>query len=279
MLEIDGVSSEQLHTLQLSTFRKNIITKKEQSSVVYGYSSLAALEFELDIRSNIVAAARALEVSGARFANFDNSKCGRKYWIRTMEGGFQLKEDVLPSVGIQDIFQNGELYAFECATAIVIILYKSIISTLGEKAFNTNFRNLLLWDWNYDRNLRLTTVLDNKEAYAGDVLYFTNPDYNPNTPEWQGENVIMLDNDLYFGHGIGITLSNNIISTLNKFRKPGSSKSAYLSDEVIHSEFEHLHQLQMQRSCSNALNPSMQAVVIAAIGTNRYIHAIAAPNK
>ena len=38
----------------------------------------------------------------------------------------------------------------------------------------------------------------------GDVVYFNNPDFDPLTPQWRGENAVVLEDGTYFGHGIGI---------------------------------------------------------------------------
>ncbi|MEQ7051381.1 protein-glutamine gamma-glutamyltransferase [Paenibacillaceae sp. P-4] len=247
MIEIAGVNTGQLNTLGLSELERNVIAAKQKSPVVYRYNSLDDLKFELRMRSNIVNAAKTLHDSGVDFAGFDDSRCNERYWIRTDRGGFQLRRGVSPSAAINDIFHNGGQYAFECATAIIIVLYKAIIDTLGEAVFDRYFQDLLLWDWNYDRNLRLVSNSNLVEAFLGDILYFRNPDYNPRTPEWQGENVVKLGNDLYYGHGIGITSSQGMITALNGARKPGSKTSAYLSNEVIHPDFDALQQLQYGR--------------------------------
>ncbi|EPY04504.1 transglutaminase [Paenibacillus alvei TS-15] len=247
MIEIAGVNTGQLNTLGLSELERNVIAAKQKSPVVYRYNSLDDLKFELRMRSNIVNAAKALHDSGVDFAGFDDSRCNERYWIRTDRGGFQLRRGVSPSAAINDIFHNGGQYAFECATAIIIVLYKAIIDTLGESVFDRYFQDLLLWDWNYDRNLRLVSNSNLAEAFLGDILYFRNPDYNPRTPEWQGENVVKLGNDLYYGHGIGITSSQGMITALNGARKHGSKTSAYLSNEVIHPDFDDLQRLQYGR--------------------------------
>ncbi|MCY9761064.1 protein-glutamine gamma-glutamyltransferase [Paenibacillus alvei] len=274
MIEIAGVNTGQLAALGLTELERSVLTAKQKSPVVYSYNSLDDLKFELKMRSNIVKAAKALHNSGADFAGFDDSRCNKRYWIRTDRGGFQLRSGVMPSTAINDIFHNGDQYAFECATAIVIVLYKAVIDTLGEAVFNRYFQDLLLWDWNYDRNLRLVSNPNLAEAYVGDILYFKNPDYNPRTPEWQGENVVKLGNDLYYGHGIGITSSQGMITALNKARKPGSKISAYLSNEVVNPDFDALRQLQYGRSNSitAAVTDHDGWSISAKIGTKTYIY-------
>ena len=49
------------------------------------------------------------------------------YWRVSEAGALELRYQVEPSTGIKDIFENGSKYAFECATAIVIVfLYGSL---------------------------------------------------------------------------------------------------------------------------------------------------------
>ena len=52
----------------------------------------------------------------------------------------------------------------------------------------------------------------------GDCRYFNNPDVDPLTPEWQGENAIDLSGGMYYGHGIGIKTADKIIEILNHNR-------------------------------------------------------------
>ncbi|RUT45181.1 protein-glutamine gamma-glutamyltransferase [Paenibacillus anaericanus] len=238
-----NTGAEQVDKLDLTVEEKAILQAKKNSPIVYRYDSPEALKFELKMRTRIVEAAKALNSGGAQFARFKDSRCNERYWSRTDEGGFQLRPGVLPSDGINDIFANGSLYAFECATAIVIILYKAVLDMVGPTVFNQYFRDLLLWDWNYDKDLRLISTNNANEAYTGDVLYFQNPDHDPRTPEWQGENVVKLADDLYFGHGIGITTSEQILSALNSRRRPGSTTPAFLTDQVVHPDFDYLRKL------------------------------------
>lgn len=246
MIEILGGSLAQLNPRMLSDLEKKIVQRKQNSPVLYRYPSLDALLFELKMRTHIVEAAKAMYASGVSFASFETSRCNERYWIRTRNGGFQLRPGVPPSVGINDIFENGHLYAFECAGAIIIMLYKAVLETIGEQAFNYYFQNLYLRDWQYDKDLQLITTFNLNETYPGDVLYFTNPDHDPSTPEWQGENVIMLDDNLYFGHGIGMGTGQDIIAALNRARRPGSRISAYLQGLVVTPNFEAVRRLTLR---------------------------------
>lgn len=271
MINITGSNMQQVNLLPLTELQRSIVRQKERSPEVYRYPSLQALQFELALRANIVQAAKDLNDSGASFAVFKKSRCNERLWSRTEAGGFKLRPGVLPSDGIRDIYANGELYAFECATAIVILLYKAMLETLGESNFNRHFRDLLLFDWTYDNDLRLITLYSYVEAYPGDILYFENPDHDDDRPEWQGENVIKLANDLYYGHGVGIKSAAGMIEALNRTRNPGSTKSAFLSDLVNHPDFGYLMTLP-SRSRESVLAERAEPPLIARIGTAVYVY-------
>ncbi|QNK60958.1 protein-glutamine gamma-glutamyltransferase [Paenibacillus sp. PAMC21692] len=232
---------------------RKTLTRKMASPMLYSYPSLDSLIFELKMRSHIVEAAKAMYASGVSFASFSNSRSNEQYWIRTPQGGFLLRPNVLPSDAVNDIFENGHLYAFECAGAIIIILYKAVLDAIGEAAFNRHFRNLYLISWETDRDLRLNATYNLNETYHGDTMYFKNPDYDRSTPEWQGENAIKLDDNLFFGHGIGIGSAGDIIEKLNRARMPGSMTSAYLDNLIITPDFEFVRQLVYREEEAAAL--------------------------
>lgn len=240
--------------------------------VAYYYPSPEAQNFERNMRNNIMESAKALNASDADFATFKGSRGNPRFWTRTNNGGLQLNNDVLPSAGVLDIFQNGHLYAFECATAMVVVLYRATIESIGEKAFNTYFRDLFLWDWNYDSNLRLIATYSKPEISLGDVVYFKNPDHAPSKPEWQGENAIMLGNGLFYGHGIGITTAQGIIDSLNEERIPGSRTSAYFTDEALHPDFDYIRSLSTRLDLPVASNRSAKYTIFSRIGTRSYIY-------
>ena len=62
------------------------------------------------------------------------------------------------------------------------------------------------------------------DMLIGDRAYFKNPDVHPETMWLQGENVIVLAEDLYYGHGIGIANAETFIEILNRNRKEGLKK-------------------------------------------------------
>ncbi|OAB44902.1 protein-glutamine gamma-glutamyltransferase [Paenibacillus antarcticus] len=271
MIVITGVDIEQINTLQLTDVERDIVNQKKKSERVYRYVSLEALDFELKMRTATIDAGKALKASEAKFAVFKNSRCNNEFWTRTDNGGFRLNSGMRPSVGINDIFKNGQLYGFECATAMIITLYKATLTVLKKDIFDVYFQDLYLRDWNYDSDLQLRMVEHNNEVFPGDIVYFKNPDHNPATPEWQGENAVYLGNGLYFGHGMGIKPAEGSIASLNKRRIPGSTTSAYLTDEVVHPDYEYLRKLSTSRYRPLGNHQHhMEDTIVARIGMHMY---------
>lgn len=236
-----------------------------------GYGSPGGSDFERNMRAGIIAAAKSMSVGGTDFSNFKNSRCNPKYWNRTVNGGFELKAGVRPSAAINDIFENGPLYAFECAMAMVMILYKATIGAIGAEAFDRYFTDLFLWDWNYDKNLQMITTFQQFEMQPGDVVYFRNPDHDPDLPEWQGENAIMMGPDRYYGHGLGIKSAEEMITSLNRKRVPGSRTSAYLTDEALHPNFDYISTLAMRGNLPKEGKDGQNAI-FSRIGVRTYIY-------
>ncbi|TBL75178.1 protein-glutamine gamma-glutamyltransferase [Paenibacillus thalictri] len=220
------------------------------------------LLFELKLRGRIVDGARQLSASGAKFANFTKSKANEDFWKVTDFGGFMLKDGITPHEALNDIFTNGKKYAFECATAISIVLYKAVLDTIGPKQFDTLFADLLLYDWHLNNNLRLLDRSTKETAAPGDVLYFENSDFSPKTPWWRGENVVLLDDGKYYGHGIGIRDAQGMIDELNKFRVKDSKQSAYLDDRYKQLDFDYYRQFRLQTG---------QSHIRAVIGGRQYV--------
>lgn len=211
------------------------------SSSTYSYRSIEALDFELDARAAIVRAAVELNESAFSFRVFKESKCNPEYWERTQIGGFLLKPNVSPYRAIKDILRNSRLYGTECSTAIVIVFYLGLTEILPEELFNELFANLYLMNWKYlDKDLGVRSFDNISDPLPGDCLYVANPDVDPDTPEWQGENVIQLINGRYYGHGIGIRTIDGFIRALNQHRKRGATRSAYLTDTVVKPDYMYL---------------------------------------
>lgn len=219
------------------------------------------MRFEMAMRASTVAAAEALSQSGLQFATFSEAKCNELYWNLTESGGFRIRSDTTPAAGIRDIFTNGRKYATECATATLIVIYKAVLDSINEAVFNRLYSDLLLYDWHPDDHLPLIGRTGIHNSYPGDLLYFKNPDFNPETPEWRGENVIKIDDNLYYGHPFGIVTAERIISGLNRNRRPGSFRSAYLTDDIITPDYLYLSQFA----------PDMRTNIFARIGVQYFV--------
>lgn len=255
-----------IDTSSLSVTEKVILEEKQRSPVTYQYASPEELLFELRLRTATVRAALDLGRSGAVFATLRKSKANPKYWIRTPMGGFQQRPGVASSDAIRDIFINGRMYGFECASAVVIIIYKGVLDMLGDAIFSRHFNNLLLMTTNADRNLGLRTIKTSTEMYPGDVLYFSNPDYNRETPEWSGENVILVGPNAYFGHGIGVKPGEGIIADLNRLRRRWALRSAYLMDQTTFPNFSYLYNLSISNPAASFYHRSDAKPIAAAAG-------------
>ena len=224
------------------SFEGNIINILSSSEKEYRYDSIEQLKFELMLRKEIVKASIDLYNSRFEFRVFREAKCNPEYWELTSQGGFKLKDGVKASDAINDIFINSSMYGTECATAMVIVYYKALLSIFPEDVFNEMFPKITLMNWHsIDKNLReIGATNEATDFLPGDRRYFINPDVDPLTPEWQGENTIYLGNGLYYGHGIGVHKADVIIEELNKNRKEGSEQSAYLLDSVGRPNFKRL---------------------------------------
>ncbi|MTI67663.1 MAG: protein-glutamine gamma-glutamyltransferase [Firmicutes bacterium] len=230
-----------------NSIKGEMVNKLSSSEEKYYYDSIEQLKFEMDLRKNIINASIDLYKSKVTFRTFRKSKCNTDYWKRTEEGGFILKEGIRPARGIKDIFINGREYGTECATAIIIVYYKAILDIFREELFNEVFTRIHLMNWSYlDRNLGITYYRDVKDYLPGDCRYFKNPDVSPKTPEWQGENAIDLSSGRYYGHGIGIKSAEDIIKTLNRYRRKDSDTSAYLLNSVTNLSYKNLSNIYLR---------------------------------
>jgi protein-glutamine gamma-glutamyltransferase len=225
-----------------NSVEKQLLNKMSASSEKYSYASLDQLKFELNLRKNIVKSAVSLGGSGLSFSVFKKSVCNPVYWTRTPNGGFLLKEKANSGEAINDIYMNGNKYATECATAMMIVYYKALLDAYGGELFNKQFTKIYLLGWEVTEPLLAETASLQPAAdmLLGDREYFNNPDYDPAAPEWEGENVIILPDSMYYGHGIGITAAGEIIRDLNSNRKEYASRSAYLVDAVGRPNFNKL---------------------------------------
>lgn len=240
------------------SMQREILKTLMNSSYTYRYESLDHLAAELKIRSSTVTAARDLAHSGIKFKVFRDSMANPDYWRRTPEGGFELRGDVKPSDAIQDIYLHGSKYGTECATAMIIVLYKAMLDVMPTETFNRLYSDIYLMNWKHiDRDLALTMRDEAADLLPGDARYFMNPDVDPVTPEWQGENVYYLSGGRYYGHGIGIDTADGIISALNSNRRPNATRKAYLDDSVKRQDYLYL---------SKYINSTAMADTAAAVG-------------
>jgi protein-glutamine gamma-glutamyltransferase len=220
---------------------KDIANKLSLSSKIYKYDSIEQLEFEINLRLNIISSARQLNKSRFSFATFRESYCNSAFWNRTEEGGFRLKDGIKPSDAIKDMYIHSWKYGTECATAMVVVFYKAILNMYPEELFNDMFADIYLMNWGYlDKDLGISSFDEAGDFLPGDCRYFRNPDVNPEKPQWQGENVIDMGDGTYYGHGTGIRTAEKIITFLNKLRKAGATQSAYLLDSVTRPYFKYL---------------------------------------
>lgn len=237
MIELDPFVSEH----SFDAMDKKILGILSKSSEIYWFDYENQLIFELNYRKNIIKASQELYRSRFSFKIFRKSICNETFWRRTDEGGFLLKSDVTPASAIRDIYVHSSKYGTECSTAIVIVFYRGLVETIPDELFNKLFPDIYLMNWQHlDKNLGVSSLRNVKDYLPGDCRYFKNPDVNPLTPEWQGENAIDLGNGTYYGHGIGIKSGDAIIRALNDQRKEGSEVSAYLMNSVTRPDFKRL---------------------------------------
>ncbi|WP_051348664.1 protein-glutamine gamma-glutamyltransferase [Peribacillus kribbensis] len=215
----------------LSPEQSRIADLMEKYNKKYHYDSVKEFQFDLEVKTHITKAARLLAKSGADFEPFKKSRCNPDFWARLENGAFLLKSKVSPHEALLDIFTNGSLYAFECATAMVIVYYRAVLEITSPLIFDKLFSDLFLFDWEYDKNLDLHTAL-RTDFLPGDCVYFSNPDFDPETPEWRGENCIVLEEDLYFAHGMGIKTGEEIMDILNELRRSNPDEPAYLEPQL-----------------------------------------------
>ncbi len=249
--------TELLGQYPISSAERQLLEQLSSSRENYRYDDLEQLNFELTLRSRIVDASKSLYRSGLRFAVFHKSEVNPEYWDRTQNGGFRLKDGAQPSAAIEDIFINGQKYATECATAMVIVYYKALLEALPEETFNRLFPSIYLMNWHgLDPLLReIGMPVEVSEFLLGDRGYFKNPEVDPKTPEWQGENVIVLPGGLYYGHGIGISTAERIIRALNSNRAEGATETAYFMDVAARPNFKKLN-----RAARSAAAPAVVPV-------------------
>jgi protein-glutamine gamma-glutamyltransferase len=242
MIQVSGMPF-QPNELNVGSTEKVIIQRMSKSGTLYSYPSIHELLFELILRKNIIESARLMSNSQAVFTIFQYAQCNDTNWLLTKAGGFLLKKtNVSPSDAILDIYKNSSLYAFECATACIIVFYNAVLQSIGKPLFNSLFQEIYLYSWHADPDLGIYTY--NADHFSpGDVVYFMNPDFNPKTSWYRGVNAVAMSDGKFFGHGIGIKTAKEMIEFLNTQRRPESNQSAYLTRLVTNPSILHLSKL------------------------------------
>ncbi|MGE7758878.1 protein-glutamine gamma-glutamyltransferase [Peribacillus sp. NPDC097895] len=249
-----------------------IVQLLAEDSNVFEYRNFGEFNFEIQLRNRVIAAAIALDKSGAEFSTLEESGSNKQYWSLSKDGTFTLQPGILPHAALVDIFINGRLYAFECGTAMVVTFLKAILDLIGPRNFDNLFSDLFLYDWHPPQNMALI-VHKGRDYSPGDCVYFKNPDHDEAKPEWQGENAILLGTNLFYGHGIGITNSQGIIDELNSNRKPYATISAFLTDHIIFLDSSYYRQFQQNtpRAKPDHSPVSLSNCIVSEIGSNMYL--------
>ncbi|MDR2421600.1 MAG: protein-glutamine gamma-glutamyltransferase [Oscillospiraceae bacterium] len=222
------------------------------------YSSREELVFELAMRRATVSRAERLRRSGLNFKTFKGSFCNARYWRRDPDGGFELRRGAGPSAAVRDIYENGRAYGTECAAAMQIVYYGALMDTLPDGVFDRSFTappggmrarrgegGIRLRDWrDISATLRETGEMRRaRDFLPGDRRYFANPDVSLAGPEWQGENVIDMGDGTYYGHGVGRRGAGEIIEMLNRARRRGARRGAYLVAAAGRPDYKKLYAL------------------------------------
>jgi len=237
--------------------QSEVYAKMCASGAEYAYDYKEQLLFELETRAEIQNAALLFKDCGMTFAVFENSSRNAAFWNRTDNGGFRLKSGVKPSGAINDIFINGGAYASECATAITIIYYKALLEVYKSDKFDEIFPKVYLMDWDIREPLlaRLARTAPAADVLTGDRGYFANPDHDPDLPQWQGENVIVMQDGMFFGHGIGYADKSYFLKELNAKRKKGSGIPSYFVNEIGRPDYKKLADAMYKPSSSLSWKP------------------------
>lgn len=156
---------------------------------------------------------------------------------------------------------------------MIIIFYKALLSLYEEETFNRLFANLLLYTWDYDQDLKLITKTGG-DLVPGDLVYFKNPQVNPATIEWQGENTIYLGNFFFYGHGVGVKTKEEIIYSLNERRVPYAFISAFLTDTITRIDSRIMSQYASPNTPQTAIGfiPIRDDAIVATVGHTTTIY-------
>ena len=201
---------------------------------------------EVQIRTHTVEGAKILDQAkqagrGLGFANdLRKTQANPQFWNVDQQGRMSLRQGVSPADAVDDVFNNPNAYTLDCAAASHVVGLRAIKNTIGAEDFNRTHDGLSIYGWQAERRgpggnmqtISKVTGNQNDRAQgglkAGDVGYFKNPD-NIST-EWQGENVISLGGDQYWGHPGGTKSSQGWVNWMNQnARTPYATREAFLS--------------------------------------------------
>ena len=214
---------------------------------------------DIVFRKRVVDAARALAEGGASFSGgWDTDAVNKKLWTLGYGGRMQVRKFLpgnqigKPSVALNDIFENGDAYGFECATAMMVIYHKAILDHVGAEKFDALFSDpkmLAFFRWDIEdadytkvKKLSEDPALAKQPAVPGSHYYFFNPDASAENSAFGGENVIYLGGGEYYAHGIVgsggtyLVTDKEITETLSALRKPGAKVDPYRATMEMHMD-------------------------------------------
>ncbi|MFT7625667.1 MAG: hypothetical protein ACI9WU_004858 [Myxococcota bacterium] len=178
----------------------------------------------------------------------DRPRFDSDYFLADPVGTFRLQPGVTASVALNAFFAAPEGYGMECATAISVIHYAAVryaffAATGSDDLFDQRFTDMTIGRLyqGTENDIRMARKeVGTSNMGLGDHAYFHNPSVHPDAVAggWNGENVIILGDDLYFGHPFGVTSSAEIIEKLNSVQDAAIAEpeSAYLGGPVYRLE-------------------------------------------
>jgi hypothetical protein len=243
---------------------------------------------QLLISAHVVQSAIKLDKSNVQFANYSgDDKANNKLWSMGYGGRITVRQHTSTTTAVNDVFgKNSSKYAFECATAAHLIYLNAIKDRIGSKKFDAAAPRLSVFRWDAPKKSGQDLVdgtgktgplqLSSKGAFAkelwpGDRVYFKNPDFEPSFTAGQGENTIFLGDGRFFGHGLGIKTKDQIIKKLNKLRKPGATKKAFMASKdnwrLNASKLSDIRPAVIPKPGGFKLKPLPKKVVVKKAGT------------
>ncbi|MFH1809672.1 MAG: hypothetical protein ABIJ09_13075 [Pseudomonadota bacterium] len=210
---------------------------------------------DLVFRKHVVDAAYALAAGGASFSGHHSTdKVNKTLWTMGYGGKMAVRKFMpdgsigKPSAALRDIFENGQQYGFECATAMMVIYHKAILDHIGDAAFDKLFsepRMLAFFRWDIeDSDFKDVKRLTMKPMplVPGSHYYYKNPDASDANSAFGGENVIYLGDGKYYAHGcVGdegtyIIDEKDLMRTLSALRRPGATAMPFRIDMEMHMD-------------------------------------------